>query len=62
VVEVAHRVLRTYHELVRIGRIEMEYARLPVINPDDGVIMTLHRFLHEAYRDRLAFDEREFSE
>jgi hypothetical protein len=29
-----------------------------VIDPDDGVIMTLHRFLHGACRDRIAFDER----
>src|ERR1700722_17571493 len=48
VVEVAHRILWAHHQLVHVSRVEAKYARLPVVDPDDGVIMALHCFLHGA--------------
>ncbi len=39
VMDVSCRVIRTDHQPIHLGRTEMEDAALPVIDPDDSVIM-----------------------
>jgi hypothetical protein len=44
VVQVPRRIVGANQELVRITRVEMKYAGLSVIDPDDRVVMALHRY------------------
>ena len=56
VMEVLRRVLRMHNNALDVRRAEMENARFPVIDPDDGVIvMSGHvlEFLRSGSTDRL---------
>ena len=43
VMEVTHRVLWSHHQLVHVARAETQYTGLPVIDPDNGVVMAFHQ-------------------
>ena len=55
VMNISHRVTGADDRLVRLLDVEMEYARLFVIDPNDGVEMSGHR----VFLSTLAYDSRE---